>query len=293
MAGWRTIVITERCKLDLRYGNMNIRKNDVLNQVNISEIGVLILESTSISITTALLSELIKNKIKVIFCDESHNPESELVSYYGSHDCSERIKKQISWSISSKEQLWTIIVYEKIKKQMEFLHKLGKEQCNLLLEYMSQIEHYDITNREGHSAKVYFNSLFGNEFTREDKENLINIALNYGYSLILACINREVVSNGCLTTLGIFHRNKFNQFNFSCDLMEPFRPIVDEIVYFMKLEKFEKEEKRKLQEIFKMQFKIAEKNYYFQDVIKIYVKSIIDSLDNNEFEYLRFYENEL
>lgn len=109
----------------------------------------------------------------------------------------------------------------------------------------------------------------------------------------MSCINREVVANGCLTTLGIFHRNKFNKFNFSCDLMEPFRPIVDEIVYFMKLEKFEKEEKRKLQEIFKMQFKIAEKNYYFQDVIKIYVKSVIDSLDNNELEYLRFYENEL
>lgn len=293
MAGWRTIVITERCKLDLRYGNMNIRKNDILNQVNISEIGVLILESTSISITTALLSELMKNKIKVIFCDEQHNPQSELISYYGSHDCSERIKNQISWSTEQKESLWTIIVYEKIKKQMELLHRLGKEQCNLLLEYMSQIEHYDITNREGHSAKVYFNALFGNDFTREDKENPINIALNYGYSLILANINREIVSNGCLTNLGIFHRNKFNQFNFSCDLMEPFRPIVDEIVYFMKLEKFEKEEKRKLQDIFKMQFIISDKKYYFQDVIKIYVKSILDSLDSGNFEVLRFYENEL
>lgn len=293
MAGWRTIVITERCKLDLRYGNMNIRKNDILNRVNISEIGVLILESTSISITTALLSELMKNKIKVIFCDEQHNPQSELISYYGSHDCSERIKNQISWSTEQKESLWTIIVYEKIKKQMELLHRLGKEQCNLLLEYMSQIEHYDITNREGHSAKVYFNSLFGNDFTREDKENPINIALNYGYSLILANINREIVSNGCLTTLGIFHRNKFNQFNFSCDLMEPFRPIVDEIVYFMKLEKFEKEEKRKLQDIFKMQFIISDKKYYFQDVIKIYVKSVLDSLDSGNFEILRFYENEL
>lgn len=137
MAGWRTIVITERCKLDLRYGIMNIRKNDVLNQVNISEIGVLILESTSISITTSLLSELIKNRIKVIFCDEQHNPQSELMSYYGSYDCSERVKKQIEWTKQCKEKLWTIIVYEKIKKQMEFLHRLGKEQCNLLLEYLS------------------------------------------------------------------------------------------------------------------------------------------------------------
>ena len=125
MAGWRTIVITDRCKLDLRYGSLNIRKNDSLKQVNISEIGVLIIESTSVSITAALLSELMKNKIKVIFCDETHNPESELIPYYGGYDSSERIKSQINWSNEIKESLWTLIVSEKIRKQKEVLKSLN------------------------------------------------------------------------------------------------------------------------------------------------------------------------
>jgi CRISPR-associated endonuclease cas1, NMENI subtype len=293
MAGWRTIVITDRCKLDLRYGSLNIRKNDSLKQVNISEIGVLIIESTSVSITSALLSELMKNKIKVIFCDETHNPESELIPYYGGYDSSERIKSQINWSNEIKESLWTLIVSEKIRKQMEVLKYFNLKEYKLLENYMFQVEHFDVTNREGHSAKVYFNALFGTEFSREDKENVINMALDYGYSIILSLFNREVVSNGYITNIGLFHRNKFNPFNLSCDLMEPFRPLVDKMVIEMVIENFGTEEKRKLQQLLSTQLIIKNKEYYLQDVIKIYTKSLLDGLDESDLTKLWFYENEL
>ena len=277
MAGWRTIVITERCKLDLRYNNMNIRKNESLKQVNISEIGVLLIESTSVSITSALLSELMKNKIKVIFCDETHNPESELIPYYGGYDSSERIKSQIFWDDEIKENLWTLIVFEKIRKQMEVLKYFNLKEYKLLENYMFQVEHFDLTNREGHAAKVYFNSLFGVNFNRDDKENVINMALDYGYSILLSLFNREVVSNGYITNIGLFHRNKFNPFNLSCDLMEPFRPLVDKLVVEIGIDNFGTDEKRD----------------YLPDVIKIYTKSLLDGLDERDLTNLWFYENEL
>lgn len=293
MAGWRTIVITQRCKLDLRYNNMNIRINDSLKQVNIQEIGVLIIESTSVSLTTSLLSELMKNKIKVIFCDETHNPQSELVSYYGGYDQSERIKSQISWSNEIKENLWTIIVSEKIKKQMEVLKYFNIKEYKLLENYMFQVEHFDITNREGHAAKVYFNLLFGVNFNRDDKENVINMALDYGYSILLSLFNREIVSNGYITNIGLFHKNKFNHFNLSCDLMEPFRPLVDKIVVEMNIKNFSTEEKRHLQKILSTQLFIKNKQFFLQDVVRIYTKSILDALDENSLDDIWFYENEL
>lgn len=293
MAGWRTIVITQRCKLDLRYNNMNIRINDSLKQVNIQEIGVLIIESTSVSLTTSLLSELMKNKIKVIFCDETHNPQSELVSYYGGYDQSERIKSQISWSNEIKENLWTIIVSEKIKKQMEVLKYFNIKEYKLLENYMFQVEHFDITNREGHAAKVYFNLLFGVTFNRDDKENVINMALDYGYSILLSLFNREIVSNGYITNIGLFHKNKFNHFNLSCDLMEPFRPLVDKMVVEMNIKNFSTEEKRHLQKILSTQLFIKNKQFFLQDVVRIYTKSILDALDENSLDDIWFYENEL
>ena len=293
MAGWRTIVITERCKLDLRYNNMNIRKNESLKQVNISEIGVLLIESTSVSITSALLSELMKNKIKVIFCDETHNPESELIPYYGGYDSSERIKSQIFWDDEIKENLWTLIVFEKIRKQMEVLKYFNLKEYKLLENYMFQVEHFDLTNREGHAAKVYFNSLFGVNFNRDDKENVINMALDYGYSILLSLFNREVVSNGYITNIGLFHRNKFNPFNLSCDLMEPFRPLVDKLVVEIGIDNFGTDEKRDLQKLLSSQLIIKNKEYYLPDVIKIYTKSLLAGLDERDLTNLWFYENEL
>ena len=246
MSGWRVIVITGRSKLDLRYNSISIRRDNGTDFIHIGEVNTLILETTTISITAALMCELIKQKVKVIFCDEKSNPHFELLPFYGSHDCSAKIKEQIAWTDFLKESLWTIIVTEKIENQMKLLKKLNKEEYKILQEYASQIEHNDNTNREGHSAKIYFSALFGNNFSR-NKENSLNAFLNYGYQLLLSTFNKEIVANGYLTQIGIFHKNMFNYYNLSSDLMEPFRVIVDELAYKENPQKFEKDEKRKLQ----------------------------------------------
>ena len=288
---WRTIVITKRAKLDLQLGFMVVR-GEHTTKVALNEIAVVLIESTAVSLTTSLLAELTKRKVKVIFCDEKRNPSSELVSYYGSHDTSNKIRKQIAWRQNTKEAVWTEIVSEKIRKQKELLELLGKEEAELLSSYLQQIAWNDETNREGHAAKVYFNALFGLDFTRTE-DNLINAALNYGYSIILSSFTREIVANGYITQLGLFHDNMFNQFNLASDLMEQFRPLVDKCVLGMKLEQFEHEEKMWLVDILNQEVQIDGKIQYVSNAIKIYCKSVFDALNEDDSALVRFYKIEL
>lgn len=222
---WRTVIINNRAKLDFKMNYLVVRGENT-TKIHIKEISVLIVQTTAVSVTAALLSELVKNKVKVIFCDEKNNPSSELTPYYGMHKTSLMVRQQVLWKNEIKERVWTKIVHSKIKKQMELLCLLGKEEATLLKKYLNELEYGDTTNREGHAAKVYFNALFGKSFTR-DSNTPINAALNYGYAIVLSAFNREVVSAGYITQLGLFHDNQFNQYNLSCDLMESFRPIVD------------------------------------------------------------------
>lgn len=288
---WRTIVITKRAKLDLQLGFMVVR-GEHTTKVALNEIAVVLIESTAVSLTTSLLAELTKRKVKVIFCDEKRNPSSELVSYYGSHDTSNKIRKQIAWRQNTKEAVWTEIVSEKIRKQKELLELLGKEEAELLSSYLQQIAWNDETNREGHAAKVYFNALFGLDFTRTE-DNLINAALNYGYSIILSSFTREIVANGYITQLGLFHDNMFNQFNLGSDLMEPFRPLVDYIVRSLMPQKFEREEKLEILRILQQEVTIAGRREVVNNAIKIYCKSVFDALNENDTSLIKFYKDEL
>lgn len=287
---WRTVVISSSAKLDYQLGYMVVRKDNVV-KIHMSEISVVVIETTAVSLTSALISELMKKKIKVIFCDEKRNPSSELVPYYGSHDTSIKIKNQIAWTDDIKMEIWTEIISEKIRKQAEHLEKLKLVEANKLRQYIEEIELGDITNREGHAAKVYFNALFGIDFTRT-AENSINAALNYGYTIILSCFNREITSNGYITQLGLFHDNMFNQFNFASDLMEPFRIIVDKMVKSMKLEQFEHKEKMELLTILQQEVMIAGRNENVNNAIKIYCKSVFDALNDKDTSLIKFYRNE-
>ena len=288
---WRTVIITQSAKLDYQMGFMVVRQKENV-KIHVNEIAAVIIETTAVSLTVALLSELTKRKIKVIFCDERRNPSSELIPYYGSHDTSEKIRRQIAWSNNIKEAVWTEIVAEKIRKQAQHLEKYGCSESKMLHQYLKEIEFGDATNREGHAAKVYFNALFGRDFSRTADISL-NAALNYGYGILLSMINREIVSNGYITQLGLFHDNMFNPFNLGSDLMEPFRPVIDRIVKVLNPEKFEHEEKIAVLEFLQEEVIIAGRRELMQNAIKIYCKSIFDALNECDPALIQFYLYEL
>ena len=289
---WRTVVIRERAKLDYSLNFMTVRQEAGVKKISLGEIYMVIVENTAVSLTAVLLNELVKNKIKVVFCDEKRNPSSELIQYYGSHDTSLKYKNQLEWSKESKERIWTRIVYEKIFNQMQFLKKLNKEEYRLLEQYLSELEWNDSSNREGFAAKVYFNALYGMDFSR-NKECFINAALDYGYSIILSAFNREIVASGYFTQLGLCHRNPFNKFNLSSDFMEPFRILVDEEVYNLEGTEFTKDHKNKLINILNKTVIIDDKNQTVANAIKIYCRSLFSALAENDLEYVKMYRYEL
>ena len=174
---------------------------------------------------------------------------------------------------------------------MKFLKELNKlQEAELLNRYIGEIQPGDSTNREGHAAKVYFNALFGKDFSRT-LDIPINAALNYGYSIFLSAVNREIAINGYITQLGIFHDNMFNCFNLGSDLMEPFRVLIDRTVFKMKPEKLEHDEKMVLVNLLNQEVIIEDKVTTTLNAVKIYCRSVFEAINDNDISLIRFYNN--
>lgn len=225
---WRIVHIKEGDLLRLRLDNLEIRKKDDKYYVPLSDITMVVLEGNKTTITTKLLSSLSQNNVGLVICDDKYLPVGIYLPYGQYHHYSKRVIKQASWSENQKDLLWQSVIKQKMDNQIAFARWSGVEQerLELMEDLVSDLTLGDKTNREGHVAKVYFDSLYGKSFTRGD-DNLINAAMNFGYAIVRSCMARIVVGNGLVTMLGIFHKNEFNSFNLVDDLMEPFRPLMD------------------------------------------------------------------
>lgn len=285
---FRTVVIKKQCKCSYK-NNYLVVRDDTTTLIHLSELYCLILDTTAVSLTAYLINELCKRKIPLIICDEKHNPSGEILPVYGNHNTSKRISNQIGWTKESKEAVWTAIVREKIRQQAKHLKQLNIEEHKLIELYVEQLEFFDSSNREGHAAKVYFNALFGKTFSRED-DSFINAALDYGYGIILSAFNREVVSNGYLTQIGVRHKNEFNEFNLSCDLMEPFRVIVDRFVIEKSPFVFDEEIRFELVDLLNSKVLFDDGEYYLSSAIGLYMKSVFAALQNCDCELIKFYD---
>lgn len=286
--GWRTVLVSNNCKLSYKNDYLIIR-SEKLNMIHLSEINMIIIENGMVSITSYLINELANKKIKLIICDEKHNPSCEMIPYYGSYNTSKKIQNQINWLQENKDRAWQSITKHKIHNQAMLLKKLNISGYEKLLEYEEQVEIGDKTNREGHAAKVYFNLLFGKDFNRNNPDNT-NTALDYGYSIMLALFNREIVSKGYITQIGVNHKNEYNQFNLSCDLIEPFRPLVDEIVYNYRELAFGKEYKYKLLDIFNETVKIDNKEQFVSNAVSVYTLSVFNYIEKYKESKILNYE---
>ncbi|MDU6127528.1 MAG: type II CRISPR-associated endonuclease Cas1, partial [Veillonella sp.] len=285
-------VIGSRSKLDFKMNYMIIRKDFETTKVYIDEIYMLIIESTAVSLTAVLLNELIKKKVAIVFCDEKRNPTSEVLPLHGSHNCSKRCREQAEWSKDLQAYIWPEIVRHKIMNQADLLQHQELAEAELLYQYLEELTLNDETQREGHAAKVYFNALFGKSFSRE-QDNPINAALNYGYAILLSAVNREILSLGYITQLGLNHCNQFNPYNLGSDLMEPLRGFVDAVVIKSRPTEFDRNVKLSLIELLSEDVKINDTVQTFSAAIRIYCKSVFDALRTHDANQIRFIEYEL
>lgn len=287
---FRTVVITKQSKISYKNRFLVVKQETDEKYIHLSEIDTIIIDSISVSISAYLLKEIADNKINIIFCDEKHNPFGEIIPFYSKHNSSKMIREQIKWKQTNKDKLWSEIVKNKIMNQALLLKKIKSSKYNLVLNYTKEVITGDKTNREGHAAKVYFNELYGNGFSR-NLDNEINAALNYGYAILLSTINKEIIKNGYLTQLGIHHKNEFNEFNLTCDLMEPFRVIIDNFIYYNQERKFNTEYKMDIVNILNNTFKYQGKNYTLKDIIRMFVKYTLDSVnDIKDYKGFIYYE---
>ena len=285
--GFRTVIIKNRAKLETRLNSLIVR-GEQEKKIFLDEINTLIIQSTAVSLTASLLCELMKRNIKVIFCDEKHNPQSELLPYYGAHNTSKRYKEQVAWKGEVKARIWREIVKKKIEGQAQHLFDVGfLEQAELLRSYLFDVQENDASNREGHAAKVYFNCLLGLGGSRK-AGGFLNGCLNYGYAVLLSAFNREIVASGYLTQLGIWHNNEFNEFNLACDLMEPFRVVVDRTAY--SLEEGDKDFKKKMANILNYKTLMEGKNTTLDLAIRQYARSVFHALEEEDERLLIFPE---
>lgn len=276
--GWRTIIVNQHSKLAYKNNHFIYRTSSSQELIHLSEIDVLLLETTDITITTMLLKRLVDENILVLFCDDKRLPIAKLQPFYGRHDSSLQLTKQMVWKDADKAEVWTKIISQKILNQKQHLEQLGKyEKAESLVELHNCLELFDPTNREGHAARIYFNSLFGNDFTREE-DSPINAGLDYGYTLLMSMFAREIVKSGCLTQLGLKHANQFNDFNLASDIMEPFRPLVDQIVYENRKEEF-LVIKRRLFDLFTNNYLYNGHNMFLTNIVSDYTKKIIKALN--------------
>ncbi len=288
---FRTVVIKSRCKLEYSLNYLVYRTPESEKRICLDEITTLIIQNTGVAITAALLSMMMEKKIKVIFCDCKSNPQGELIPYYGAYNNHEKISNQIKWKGETMNNLWSLIIYKKIYGQKRNLDFLGRDDSsNKLNEYIEQIVPGDATNREGHAAKVYFNSCFGNDFSRSS-DCSINAFLNYGYSIILSALNREIKSFGYLTELGIHHIGEENPFNLSCDFMEPLRPLIDYLILSGKIN--DENFKSEMINVLNAMVSYDGRNMILDNAIHCYVQCLLSVLNENNIEKVRFIEYEL
>lgn len=197
--------------------------------VPIEDIGLVMLDHTQITITQFTLHKLMENNVAVITCNEQHMPNGLLLPLEGNSIQAERYKHQLEASVPLKKLLWQQTIQAKIKNQAFVMR--DKKQQSRLLKMATQVKSGDAQNHEAQAAALYWRHLFYPvEFFRHREGPPPNNLLNYAYAILRATMARSIVGSGLLPTLGIFHRNRYNAYALADDLMEPYRPLADQVI---------------------------------------------------------------
>lgn len=232
----------------------------------IEDLGVVVLDNKQVTITSGLLDALLENNCAVITCDSKSMPIGLMLPLYGNTTQNERFRQQLDASLPLKKQLWQQTIQMKINNQASVLKDCVDEEVRCMRVWASDVRSGDPDNLEARAAAYYWKSLFADieGFTREREGIYPNNLLNYGYAILRAAVARGLVTSGLLPTLGIHHHNRYNAYCLADDIMEPYRPYVDELVFKLvqingKVLDLTKEIKAKLLEIPTLEVKIGGK----------------------------------
>lgn len=309
--GWKVVHLTSPCKIKVKNENLvlNFIDTDDEIKVTINDIDFILFDNTQFSITGKVIELLSKNNIATLFIDDEFHPSSILTPYHQHSTMYEIANIQINMPTELKGVIWQEIIKIKLQNQSDTLAIFKNNDSNKINLLIQRVEHFDKTNQEAQSARIYWKTLFLHKnFKREQgSEDILNSMLNYAYAILRACMARSVSASGLLPIFGIWHQNRYNTFGLVDDLMEPFRPIYDAYIKILKERKFHQKT------VLDIQIKreiVAFLNYgsliinggisNLTTAIDLYVRNYKRVLINNDISYMtypsineKFFQNEL
>lgn len=236
----KSILIENKASLTTKNLQLIIKTESRESSIPIEDIGIIVLDNREIYLSISAMNLLIENNSAVVVCNNKHMPNGLFLNLESHHIQQEIFKNQINASIPLKKKLWQQTIIEKINNQGILLERLNgkKNQLNYLAQ---KVLSGDTSNMEGAAAAAYWKQFFEYNFKRERFGDYPNNFLNYGYAILRAATARSLSGSGLLNTLGIHHKSKYNAFALADDIMEPFRPLVDEKVAEIMLKHEEQE----------------------------------------------------
>lgn len=280
---YRNIFIANEAKLKLKNKQLIVFNGEEIS-FPIEDIRSIVVDNPYTSLTGKLIATLADEGICLIICDDKHIPSCELLPIGAYCRMNKRINLQFSQSKPKLKRIWQKIVQSKINNHAKCLEINKIDEAKTLYGISKNVVSGDSTNREGYAARLYFKMLFGNGFTRDD-ENFVNAALNYGYAILRSFIAKTIVAYGLEPSLGIHHKNQLNQFNLADDIIESYRPIVDNFVYQNHTqwgEKFSTSQKAQLQLLLNSATVIDANHHSVANAIELTIQSIILSFENED-----------
>jgi len=272
--GWKKIVINSNVDLHRSENCLLVIKDKETQRIPINQINMIIIESEQVTLTSSLMIFLVENNVNLIFCDCKHNPYFEAIPYSKNIYSTARLNEQVNWKNERKDSINYNILQLKIQNQANLLKKVGAVEYVYLEALLNDIESENALDVEAEAAKIYFHRLFGAGFRRRTDNN-INFALNYGYSILLSNINRIIVSHGYNTCIGLNHHNCRNHFNLSCDIIEPFRPFVDQIVYENMNSDFDNYYKKRILSVCSTEIRYNNSIVTIENALELFTMSVI------------------
>ena len=227
----KTLCFSSMGKLSLRYEQLVwTPETGEKRTVPVEDVGFVILETDKIELTSAALQFLSANNVAVVVCDKTHTPSAQLLPYAANMTASESIEAQLAATEAVNGRLWRMIVRQKIRNQAALMERLRARGAKRLFALAEEVKNGDPSNCEAQAARIYFQSLGPDGFVRGRDGIWPNAPLNYGYAVLRAATARALVGSGLVCFHGIHHHNRYNAFALADDMMEPYRPFVDQYV---------------------------------------------------------------
>ena len=228
----RTLCFSSIGKLSLRYEQLVWTPADgEVRTIPVEDTGFVILESEKIDVTTAALQFLAEHNVAVVVCDRTHVPTAQLIPYSANTVSAESTEAQLAATDAVQGRLWKLVVRQKIRNQASLMRRLGASQWKRLESLADEVKNHDPLNCEAQAARIYFQSLAPEGFVRDRDGGWPNAPLNYGYAILRAAVARAIVGSGLVCFKGVHHHNRYNPFALADDVMEPYRPFVDQYIF--------------------------------------------------------------